>query len=168
MTPTEVKRGKPDNPKRHVRPGRIFIHEYTPQYPDSLMYSQGVFTDRFTPDAKNLGIYRTLDSLLGRENIRRYTDQRTGETKTEVLEPCKKIIYGVVTACGIECSRNSTDANVYQDPNFPLPPGTLAKISNAVDHRISPRETGFNTWDILEYLLPGEPRNPEIWGLPHE
>lgn len=167
---------RPDlqQPVRHVRPGRVFIMEYTPTYPDAIRYTKGVSKTSFTPEevAKDgrvfLGLINTLDSILGREQYAMRRNPQTGVLERgDLLEPSKKVIYGVVSACGIECERASTllFPDALRDPHFPLPPGTLCKLSNAVDQRVSPNELEFNNWDLHEYKLPGEYHNAKRWGL---
>jgi hypothetical protein len=154
------------------------LYEFTPVYPDSIRYSLGKDTTKFTEytkeefeqmnaAGKSMGLEISLDFLLGRENIIIHKDREGREIKREFGTPNKTIIYGVVTECGLECERNTT--NVFdvdkRDPNFPLPPGTLVKVTNSMDHTTGPKEKAYSTWDSIEYKLQGEPHKMKVWGL---
>lgn len=175
-------RGKPDNPPqyvRNIRPGRLMLYEFTPVYPDSMRYSNGGSSTHFTPpvmlssgelpskEAVKLGMINSLDAILGRENIIIKRDSEGKEVKREAGTPNKKVIYGVVTACGFECERNSVNLlpENHRDKDFPLPPGTLVKVTNSVDHVTAPQEASFSTWDTLEHKLVGQYHKTKVWGL---
>ncbi len=133
----------PAQAPRHVADGRIFMREYDPVWPDSMKVTAG-------------GILLPDSAVDGSAIINKNGD---------MLKPDKRTIYGVVTGCGFKANRTTTERlPMDQQKDFPLPVKTLVKLSRAVDHRISPGEESQNTWDLHEYLLPGEYRNPEVWG----
>lgn len=137
-------------PIRHVADGRIFIREYTPHYPEHMHWSSGI---------KGVGIYFSDDYLLGRESV---------NSKGEIIKCDKRLIYGEVVGCGKLMNRSSTEQfSPEKQLDFPLPRGTLVKISRTVDYKVTPYEDSYNTYDCHEWCLPGEVRNPEIWGLAH-
>lgn len=144
MACSTPKTSKPESAYRRVAAGRVFIHEYTPDYPDTAKRTDG-------------GILLPEGSVLGAS-----FQNKAGELTTTD----KRTVYGVVTGCGKLASRNECRAFPDSEQgDFPLPHGTLVKLSRANDWRISPRESAYNTWDIHEHLLPGEYRDPLIWGL---
>lgn len=134
---------------RRVGDGRIFIKEYTPKYPETLLRSSGqhgkqiLYTDAY---------------LLGRESV---------NAKGELIKVDKRVVYGVVTACGTLVNRSTTERfGPEKQGDFPLPSGTLVKVSKAsADWRTAPDEDSYPTYDVIEWLLPGEHRKPELWGV---
>lgn len=122
--------------KRNVADGRVFIKEFQPSFET---VSAG-------------GIVLTESAVLGKASL-----SRDGQ---RVLTPDKSVVYGVVTGCGLKAERSSIKPIPREDQgDFPLPIGTLVKVSKAsADHVVSPGELAFPTWDVLEWVKPGEPR----------
>lgn len=130
-------------PKRHVADGRIFLREYDPVWPDSLKKTEG-------------GILLPDSVVSGTAVMNKAGD---------MLKPDKRTIFGVVTGCGYRANRTTVERlPMDQQDGFPLPDGSLVKLSRAVDHRIAPNEESQNSWDLHEFLLPNEWRDPKIWG----
>lgn len=133
---------KAQDVQRHIADGRIFINVYEPRWPDKSHYTSGGI---LIPDTAVSGA-------------------AVKDNNDNIKKPDKQSVFGVVIACGRMVER-TTLVPLKGDDATPLPKGSLVKvIQTSVDWQVAPGQMAYNTYDIQEWLLPGEELEPSIWG----
>lgn len=127
-----------DNPTRHVADGRVFVKEFTPCYPE-MKTSGGIL-------------------IPGQASMGKAFYKRKDDGSEEMIQADSSVVFAVVTGCGLKINRSTCQPFPPEDQrDFPLPIGSYVKISRCVDHTVGPNEKSYNTYDIQEYVLAGEP-----------